>query len=97
MTMVIKSGYWLYFLECDNNKIYTGSSGDVIARFEQHESGHGSIWTSNNRPTKVIAVKSYPSRSDAYSQERKLKKYSRSKKLNWIIANCFYDASALNS
>ena len=95
--MVNESVYWLYFLECENDKIYTGSTGEVTTRFQEHKSGHGSIWTSNNRPTKVIGVKLYPSRSDAYSQERKLKKYSRSKKLNLIIANCFYDASALNS
>jgi len=88
--------YWLYFLECDGKKIYTGSTGNVAVRFEHHASGHGSKWTSNNHPTKVIAVKHYTSRSEAYSQERKLKKYSQAKKLNWIKSNCFYDQLSIS-
>ncbi len=87
--------YWLYFLECDNQTIYTGSTGNIRKRFEQHQSGHGSTWTSNNRPIKVIAVKRYPSRTDAYAQERKLKKYSKLKKVAWIQANCIYDVSVV--
>ena len=87
--------YYLYFLECCNGSIYTGSSGDVNVRFEKHQSGHGSTWTKNNEPVRILAVKPYPNRTAAYSQERKLKKYSKDKKIRWIMANCHFDAESI--
>ena len=96
MTKLEPAGYFLYFIECDNGSIYTGTSQDVHFRFKKHEAGTGSTWTKNNAPVRIIAVRTYPSRTEAYGQERKLKKYSRSKKVNWIMANCHYDVEALS-
>jgi putative endonuclease len=87
---------YLYFLLCSNYTIYTGITDNLIKRYELHSKGLGSKHTKQNPPQKVIAVKYYSSKTEANQQERKLKKYSKEKKLKWIVANCYYDISAIN-
>lgn len=91
------AGYFLYFIECANGTLYTGSTDDVLGRYRKHMAGTGSTWTRNNKPVRIVGVRRYESRKEAYGQERKLKVYSHDKKLRWIETNTHFDAEALSA
>ena len=53
----------------------------------QHEAGAADSYTSARRPLKLLHVEEFESRYDALSMERKLKGWSRAKKLAYIAGN----------
>jgi putative endonuclease len=55
-----------------NNQIYTGSSGDIKARFAQHEKGKVTT-TSKYLPVEMIGYEAYQLKSDAQRREKFLK------------------------
>jgi predicted GIY-YIG superfamily endonuclease len=44
----------LYVLELEGKKIYVGKTDDLIKRWEQHTSGHGSVWTKKHKPLRIL-------------------------------------------
>jgi cellular nucleic acid-binding protein len=51
--------FFVYVLECENNKYYVGETMDIDARFIQHryggiEAASAAIWTTLNPPIKII-------------------------------------------
>jgi putative endonuclease len=79
--------FWLYILECADGSLYIGHTDNLDTRLHQHDVGTGTAYTVTRRPLKLIHVQEFESRYEALSMERKLKRWSRAKKLAYIAAN----------
>jgi putative endonuclease len=75
--------WWLYVLECQGGILYTGIAKDVDARFAAHLNGTGAIFTRLNRPLRILAKATMPTRSAALRAEYAFKQASRADKLHW--------------
>jgi putative endonuclease len=78
-----QAAWFVYMIECDGNRIYTGVAVDVAARFEKHCSGKGAAFTRINKPVRVLAAKKCRNRSAALKQEYALKQLRREQKVEW--------------
>jgi len=72
--------WFVYILECENGKLYTGITVDLARRFDQHASGRGATFTRINKPRRLLAVKPCVDRSEASRLEASVKRLSRPKK-----------------
>ncbi len=70
-----------YILKCSDGSYYVGSArGDLDRRIAQHQSGELGGYTSMRRPVALVWHESYQRITDAIDMERRLKRWSRSKK-----------------
>ena len=76
--------FTLYILECADGSFYIGHTDDLDRRMEQHDQGHGCAYTTNRRPVKLIHAEAFETRYEALTMERRLKGWSRAKKLAYI-------------
>ena len=79
--------WFVYMIECEGDRIYTGVAIDVAARFEKHRTGRGAAFTRINKPVRLLAAKKCRSRSDALKQEYALKQLTREQKVEWVGLN----------
>lgn len=70
----MKTDWFVYMLECENDKIYTGITTDVQKRFQKHLSGTGAKFTRSNPPLQILAFKPCSNRSEASSLEYHVKR-----------------------
>ena len=68
--------WWLYVLECTGDRLYTGVSPDVAARFRVHAAGKGAFFTKLNPPLRVLGAMPVGSQSEALQAEYAFKKLS---------------------
>ena len=78
--------WFLYVLQCANDRLYTGVSVDVEARFTAHQKGRGAKFTRSFPPIRILLVEPHASRSDALKAEHALKRLSAAEKQNYIKA-----------
>ena len=64
--------YYVYILLLSNNKLYTGSTSNLIERVDKHKNGYV-ISTKNKRPIKLIHYEAYMNKRDALRREKYLK------------------------
>ena len=64
--------YYVYLLQMNNGKIYTGSTKDLKRRIFEHEKGETAS-TKYKRPIKPILYEAYILKSDAQRREKYLK------------------------
>jgi putative endonuclease len=83
MTAASDRRWFVYMLECSGDRIYTGISPDVNARYRLHCSGRGAAFTRINPPRRILAAMPCDSRSSATRHEIGLKKLPRARKLQW--------------
>lgn len=76
--------WYVYMLECAEDRIYTGIATDVAARFEKHCNGTGAAFTRINKPVRVMAAMPCGNRSAATKTENRLKLLRRPAKLLWV-------------
>ncbi|HUQ85290.1 MAG TPA: GIY-YIG nuclease family protein [Candidatus Limnocylindrales bacterium] len=76
--------YHVYILRNTNNKLYVGSSRDVIKRTIRHEEGTGAEYTKRNRSFKLVYTESYLTLIEARRREKQIKGWRREKKENLI-------------
>lgn len=76
--------WYVYLLQTENNKIYTGISPNVNTRIEKHANGKGALFTKLNKPLKVLAYKAFPSKREAAMVEAQIKKIPKQSKLALI-------------
>jgi len=43
----------LYVLQCKSNKYYIGKTTDIMRRYQEHQSGKGSSWTTKYPPIRI--------------------------------------------
>ena len=75
--------YWVYMIDCDGNRLYTGIAMDVQRRWREHlglEPGGARFTRAGSRLDLVYQVAA-GSRSEAARIEARIKKLSRRKKL----------------
>lgn len=66
--------WYIYMLECQDGSIYTGSTDNVLRRFEEHVLGKGGHYTNYNRPAKFLYSESFGNRIDAEQREQQIKR-----------------------
>ena len=71
---------WMYILECSNGSYYTGSTIDLVRRFNQHQKGEGANHTKNFLPVKLIYFEEYKHVAEAFYREKQIQGWSRKKK-----------------
>lgn len=77
----------LYILECGDGTLYVGHTDNLDERMRQHESGTANAYTSKRKPLKLLFAEEFDSRYDALTMERKLKGWSRAKKLAYVAGD----------
>jgi putative endonuclease len=76
--------WYVYIIQCEDNSFYTGCTNDLARRFKEHKNGFGAKYTVSHKPVKILYSKECKNRSDAQSQESKIKSWPRNKKINLI-------------
>ncbi len=79
--------WYLYLLECENGRLYTGIATDPHRRFAEHAAGRGAMFTHINRPLRLLGCRAYPDQSLATKAEIGLKRRDRGGKLTWAREN----------
>jgi predicted GIY-YIG superfamily endonuclease len=79
--------FYVYILRCRDGSYYTGHTDDLDARLWQHQNGFGCEWTKRRRPVELVWSEVMPTRDDAFSAERRIKKWSRAKKEGLIAGD----------
>ncbi|UWX53903.1 GIY-YIG nuclease family protein [Maribacter litopenaei] len=73
--------YYVYILECNDGMLYTGFTNDVARRVDEHEKGlNKACYTYKRRPVKLIWHETFNDINQAIFFEKKIKKWSKSKK-----------------
>ncbi len=73
--------FYVYMLECADGSIYTGHSDDLEARLAAHQAGTFPGYTHGRRPVRLIYCDTTETRDEAFAMERRIKGWSRAKKL----------------
>ena len=77
----------LYILECVDGTLYIGHTDNLDERMRQHDAGRAASYTASRRPLKLLHVEEFETRYGALTMERKLKGWSRAKKLAYIAGD----------
>ena len=80
--------YYVYILKCENKKngnitLYTGSTQDLMNRFEQHRKGLGAKYT-RGKKLELVYFETHLTRSDVMKREYEIKSFPSSKKWQLI-------------
>ena len=74
--------FWCYIVECADSALYTGHTDDLERRFAQHQDGYfAHCYTFKRRPVRLIWSQDFESRIAALEAERKIKGWTRAKKI----------------
>lgn len=76
--------FWAYMLHCRGGTFYVGHTDDLERRIAQHESATFPGFTSDHLPVALVWSETFPTREEALIVERKLKGWSRAKKMALI-------------
>ena len=79
--------FWLYILECSDGSFYIGHTDNLDLRLAQHDAGQAGSYTASRSPLKLIHSETFDSRYEALAMERKLKGWSRAKKLAYMAGD----------
>ena len=72
--------WYVYMIECNDHKLYTGITNDLQRRLCEHNSGHGGRFTRFRKPVHLKYYQELQSKSDALKREAELKKLKRTEK-----------------
>lgn len=72
--------WYVYFLRCSDNSIYTGITTDLKQRVKRHNEGKGCKYTCYRRPVKLIYYETCTDRSSATKRESYLKGLNKAMK-----------------
>ncbi len=88
--MAIQKTWYVYFLRCNDNSLYTGITTDVNRRLHQHNHTKlGAKYTRAKRPVTLVFIESAPDKSTASKREyqlRKLKKIQKERLVSTYLA-----------
>jgi putative endonuclease len=73
--------WYLYLLECQNGRFYSGITTDLAARFDKHKRGKGGMFTRLNPPRRIVAATVFASRAEASRAEYRMKQLNVGEKL----------------
>lgn len=76
--------FWVYVLENASGQFYVGSTDDMLARLEQHNSPGNDGSAAGQGPWRLVWSEGHPTRSSAMQREREIKGMNSSQ---WIREN----------
>jgi putative endonuclease len=77
--------YHVYILASGRNgPLYTGVTGDLAQRMEQHRDGKGSKFTTKYGVTRLVHIEAFADVNAAIAREKAVKKWRRAWKLELI-------------
>ena len=76
--------YYTYIILTKDNTLYCGYTDDLEKRFEAHLSGKGAKYTKVHKPERIVYSKTFDTKSEAMKEEYRIKKLSRSEKLELL-------------
>ena len=76
--------FWIYMLHCNGGRLYVGQTDDLERRIAQHETGAIPGFTRNYLPVKLVWCQEFATRNEAKAAEKRIKGWSRAKKLALI-------------
>lgn len=76
--------FWTYMLHCRGGVFYTGHTDDLARRIGAHQSGLVPGFTQSLLPVELVWSQEFTTRDEALSAERRIKGWSRKKKLALI-------------
>ena len=76
--------FWVYMLHCNAGRFYVGHTDNLERRIAQHEAGEIAGFTHDKLPVKLVWAESFADRIEALTMERRIKGWSRAKKLALI-------------
>ena len=76
--------FWTYMLHCRGGTFYVGHTDNLDHRLAQHQSGSIAGFTADHLPVTLVWSEQFPTRLEALETERKLKGWSKAKKLALI-------------
>jgi putative endonuclease len=71
---------WVYIVRCSDGTLYVGHTCNVHSREKTHNEGHGSLYTAERSPVKVVYSESHDLLHAAIARERQLKRWTTAKK-----------------
>ena len=80
----VSGNAFVYILACSDGAVYVGSAGDVAKRLAEHGGPKGAKFTRDHPGGRLIYVEGPLSITLALQRERRLKRWSRAKKLALI-------------
>lgn len=83
--------WFVYIIESENGRLYTGITNDLERRFKKHEERQGAKFFRFSAPKKLVYQEKHVDRSAASKREGAIKKMSREQKLNLISSVVFLD------
>ena len=75
--------FWAYMLHCRGGVFYVGHTDDLETRIAAHRAGKSS-YTRQYLPLDLVWSQEFPTRLEALEMERRIKGWSRAKKLALI-------------
>ena len=77
--------YFVYIIQCADQTLYTGITTDLDRRIKEHnDSKLGAKYTKVRRPVKLVYSASFINRSEASKEEARIKKLSRTQKIDLL-------------
>ncbi len=76
--------FWAYMLHCRGGYFYTGHTDQLERRLAAHKSGIVKGFATDHLPVELAWSQEFPSRIEALEAERRIKGWSRAKKLALI-------------
>ncbi len=77
----------LYILERVDGTLYIGHTDNLDEWMRQHSAGNADAYTAKRHPLKLLHVEEFGTRHEALAMERKLKGWSRAKKLTCVAGD----------
>jgi putative endonuclease len=75
---------FVYLLRCADDSLYCGWTVDVDRRLAAHSAGRASRYTASRRPVALAATWEVPTNTDARRLEARIKRLSRTEKLELV-------------
>lgn len=76
--------FFVYILLTERGTLYCGYTDNVKKRFNEHLTGKGAKYTKANKPVKILYTKEFPEKRDAMREECRIKKLTRTQKLEML-------------
>lgn len=76
--------FWTYMLHCRGGYLYAGHTDDLERRAAEHRSGLIKGFTADHQPVELVWSEAFQTRDEAKACERRIKGWSRAKKLALI-------------
>ncbi|MGB3469968.1 MAG: Mov34/MPN/PAD-1 family protein [Erythrobacter sp.] len=76
--------FWTYMLHCNAGVLYTGQTDNLEHRIADHKAGRFAGFSKNYLPVELVWSQEFATREEAKSAEKRIKGWSRGKKLALI-------------